>query len=84
MLDNRTWLHVIDASSVCAWRYKDEVIQASFCEVFPTDVDPGFLFMTDNAKQYIALIVDDFLKEDNIRHKDKSAKSSDINPREYI
>lgn len=58
MLGRHTPLHVIDASTVNAHRYRNDVLEdnLSFSSL-------GFIFMDDNAKRSKVHIVDGFLKE---------------------
>lgn len=69
MLGSRTPLHVFDAGTVNAHRYRDEILEA-YVRLFRGAFGPDFMFMDDNARPHRALIIDDFLEEENIRRMD--------------
>lgn len=83
MLGNRSLLHVFDAGSDTTQRYRDEVLKASVR--FPRGaVGTDFLFLDDNVRSYRVPIVDHFLEEEDIRHRNWPAKAPDIIPIEHV
>ncbi|GFT74202.1 transposable element Tcb2 transposase [Trichonephila clavipes] len=66
MMDDRTDLHFFDTGSVTAQRYRDEVLEP-YVHLFRGAVGPDFIFMDDNAPCHRAVLIDDFLKTENIQ-----------------
>lgn len=62
---------------------RNEVLEA-YVKFFRGAVGLDFIFMEDNAKLKRAHIVDDFLKEEIIRHINQSSKLPDLNPIEHV
>lgn len=83
MLDGRTPLHVFDGGSVTGVRYRDEVLEP-YVRLFRGAVGPDFLLMDDNARPHRALLVDEFLENEDIRRIDWPARSPDLNPIEHV
>ncbi|GFX35830.1 transposable element Tcb2 transposase [Trichonephila clavipes] len=65
MIDCRTDLHVFDAGSVTAQRYRDEVLE-SYVRLFRGAVGLDSILMNDNAPCHLAVLIDDFLETENI------------------
>ena len=69
MLNNRTPLHVIDADTLNAHRYGDEILEA-YMRLFRGAFGSSFMFIDDNAHPHRAQIIDDFLEEEDNRRMD--------------
>ncbi|GFU48086.1 transposable element Tcb2 transposase [Trichonephila clavipes] len=65
MMDGRTDLHFFYTGSVTAQRYRDEVLETHVL-LFRGAVGPDFIFMDDNAQCHRVVLIDDFLKTENI------------------
>lgn len=75
---NRTPLNFFDAGSVNAHRYRVDVFEA-YVWLFRVSVGPDFMYMDDNSKIHVANIVEDFLEEGDIRRKNWSSMSPELN-----
>ncbi|GFV15152.1 transposable element Tcb2 transposase [Trichonephila clavipes] len=65
ILDSRTPLHIFDAGSVNAQRYKDDILE-SRVRLFRGAIGQDFIFMDDNARPPRVRFVEDFLEEADI------------------
>ncbi|GBL86859.1 hypothetical protein AVEN_96083-1 [Araneus ventricosus] len=78
MLDGRTPLHVFERGTVTGVRYRDEILEP-YVRLFRGAVGPEFILMGDRA-----LLVDEFLKSEDIRRMDWPARSPDLNPIQHV
>ncbi|GFS66179.1 transposable element Tcb2 transposase [Trichonephila clavipes] len=69
MLDGRTPLHVFERGFVTGVRYINEVLEP-YVRLFRGACGPEFILMDDNARPHRALLVDEFLKSEDIRRMD--------------
>ncbi|GFS57008.1 DDE_3 domain-containing protein [Trichonephila clavipes] len=83
MLDGRTPLHVFERASVTFMRYGDEVLEP-YVRFFKGACGPEFILMDDNVRPHRALLVDEFLKIEDIRRMDWPARSPDLNPIKHV
>ncbi|GBM19243.1 Chorion peroxidase [Araneus ventricosus] len=83
MLDGRTPLHVFERGTVTGVKYRDEILEP-YVRLFRGAVGPEFILMDDNARPHRGLLVDEFLKSEDIRRMDWPARSPDPNPIEYV
>ncbi|GFW46254.1 transposable element Tcb2 transposase [Trichonephila clavipes] len=83
MLDGRTPLSVFERGSVTDVRYRNEFLKPYVC-LFRDACGPEFILMDDNARLHRALLVDEFLKSEDIRRIDCPARSPNLNPIEHV
>ncbi|GBL94421.1 hypothetical protein AVEN_7387-1 [Araneus ventricosus] len=83
MLDGRTPLHVFERGTVTGVRYRDEIVEP-YVRLFRGAVGPEFILMDDNERPHRALLVDEFLENEDIRRMDWPARSPNLNLIEHV
>lgn len=79
----RTELVVVRGASMNARRYVENILQDHVVPFAPL-IGEEFLFMQDNARPHVGIMVLDYLHEVGIRRMDWPPKSADMNPIEHV
>ncbi|GFX26600.1 DDE_3 domain-containing protein [Trichonephila clavipes] len=82
MLDGGTSLHVFERDFLTDVRLRDEVLKPFL--LFRGACSPEFILMDDKERSHRALLVDEFLESEDIRHMDWPARSPGLNPIEHV
>ncbi|GFT45813.1 transposable element Tcb2 transposase [Trichonephila clavipes] len=83
MLDSHTPLRVFKRDSVTGVRNREEILKL-YVHLFSGACNPELILMDDNVRSHKALLVDEFLEGEHIYRIDWLARSSDLNPLEYV
>ncbi|GFS97754.1 DDE_3 domain-containing protein [Trichonephila clavipes] len=74
MLDVR----VFERGSVTSVKYRDEVLEP-YTHLFRGACDPEFILMDNNVRPHRAILINEFLKSEDIRRMDWPVRSPDLN-----
>ena len=81
-MNQRTRLFIVDGN-INAQRYVEEILQPVVVP-FLGRMNRGAVLQDDNARPHRGRVVNEFIRQFNIRRLDWPANSPDLNPNEYI